>query len=82
MCSKMCMLSHSSYVQLFATLWTVALQAPLYMGFSRPEYWSGLQCPPPHGLPNPGIEFMSPASTCQLFTTEPPAKPVSKIQLT
>ena len=36
-----------SHVQLFATLWTVAHQAPLCMGFSRQEYWSGMQCPPP-----------------------------------
>ena len=39
-----------------ATLWTVAYQAPLSMGFSRQEYWSGLQCPPPGDLPDPGIE--------------------------
>ena len=46
------------------TLWTVACQAPLSMGFYRPEYWSGLQCPPPGDLPDPGIEpvsLMSPA---------------------
>ena len=36
----------------------VAGQAPLSMGFSKQEYWSGLPCPPPGGLPNPGIEFM------------------------
>ena len=41
------MLSHFSHVQLFVTLWTVAHQAPLTMGFSRQEYWSGLPCPPP-----------------------------------
>ena len=41
------MLSHFSCVQFFATLWTVAHQAPLSMGFSRQEYWSGLPCPPP-----------------------------------
>ena len=35
---------------------TVACQAPLSMGFSRQEYWSGLPCPPPGDLPNPGIE--------------------------
>ena len=51
-----CMLSHSSRVQLFATLWTVAHQAPLSMGFSRQEYWSGLPCPPPRNLPDSGIE--------------------------
>ena len=42
--------------------WTVAHQAPLFMGFSRQEYWSGLPCPPPEDLPDPGIEPMSPAS--------------------
>ena len=41
------LLSHFSRVQLFATPWTVAHQAPLSMGFSRQEYWSGLPCPPP-----------------------------------
>ena len=48
-----------SHVQLFATLWTMALGAPLSMGFSRQEYWSGLLCSPPGDLPNPGIELMS-----------------------
>ena len=42
-----------SHVQLFATLWTVSRQAPLSMGFSRQEYWSGLLCPFPGDLPNP-----------------------------
>ena len=50
-----------SHVQLFVTPWTVAHQAPLPMGFSRQEYWSGLPCPPPGDLPNPGIELRSPA---------------------
>ena len=50
------MLSCFSHVQLFATLWTVAFQAPLSMGFSRQEYWSGLLCPPPGNLPKPVIE--------------------------
>ena len=44
-------LSHFSCVQLFATLWTVARQAPLSMGFSRQEYCSGLPFPPPGDLP-------------------------------
>ena len=44
-----------------ATLWTVARQAPLSMGFPRQEYWSGLPCPPPGDLPDPGIESASPA---------------------
>ena len=45
-----------SCVRLFATPWTVALQAPLSMGFSRPEYWSGLPFPPPGDLPDPEIK--------------------------
>ena len=45
-------LSHPySHIQLFATLWTTSHQAPLSLGFSRHEYWSGLPCPPPGGLP-------------------------------
>ena len=48
-------------VRLFTTLWTAADQAPLSMGFSRQEYWSGLTQPPPGDLPDPGIEPMSPA---------------------
>ena len=51
-----CMLSHFSCVWLFVTLWTVAHQASLSMGFSKQEYWSGLPCPPPGDLPDPGIE--------------------------
>ena len=50
------MLSHFSYVQLFVTLCTITQQAPLSMGFSRQEYRSGLPCPPPGDLPNPGTE--------------------------
>ena len=46
----------------FATSWTVALQAPLSMGFSRQEYWSGLPFPPPGDLPGPGMEPASPMS--------------------
>ena len=49
------MWSHS-HVQFFVTLWTVACQAPLSMGFSRREYWSGLPFPSPKDLPNPGIK--------------------------
>ena len=48
--------------QLFMTPRTVVHQAPLSMGFSRQEYWSGLPFPPPAGLPNPGTEPTSPAS--------------------
>ena len=46
-------LSRFSHVRLFATQWTVALQAPLSMGFSRQEYWSGLPCLTPGDLPYP-----------------------------
>ena len=53
------MLSQFSCVRLFATLWTVASQAPLSMGFSKQEYWNGLPCPPPGDLPNPGIKSAS-----------------------
>ena len=44
-----------SFVQLFVTLWTVAYQDPLSMGFSKQEYWSELPFPSPGGLPDPGI---------------------------
>ena len=57
----MCACSVLSYVQLFATPWTVAHQAPLSMGFSRQECWNGLPFPPPGNLPNPGIEPESPS---------------------
>ena len=62
------------HVRLFVTPWTVALQAPPSMGFSRQEYWSGLPCPPPGDLPDPWIEPASPALTGGFFTTEPPGK--------
>ena len=52
-------LGHLSHVQLSATLQTVAHQAPLSMGFSRREYWSGLPCPPPGDLPASEAEPMS-----------------------
>ena len=48
-----------SFVHLFLTPWTVAHLAPLSMGFSRQEYWSGLPFHPPGDLPNPGIELES-----------------------
>ena len=56
----------------FVTPWTIALQAPLSMGFSRQEYWSGLPCPPPGDLPAPVIKpmsLMSPALADKFFTT-------------
>ena len=56
------MLSHFSHVWLFATLWIVACQAPLFMGFFRQKYWSGLPCPSPGDLPYPEIRPASPVS--------------------
>ena len=56
---SMCLVAHSWLT--LATPWSVACQAPLSMGFSRQEYWSGLPCPPPGDLPSLGIEPRSPA---------------------
>ena len=63
-----CEVQSLSRVRLFATPWTVACQAPLSMGFSRQEYWSGLPFPSPGDLPNPGIEPGSPALQADAFT--------------
>ena len=57
-------------VQLFATLWTIARQAPLSLGFSRQEYWNGLPFPLPGGLPDAGIELTS--CTAGRFSTTKP----------
>ncbi|CAI9155108.1 unnamed protein product [Rangifer tarandus platyrhynchus] len=72
MITTWCILSPFSLARLFVTLWTVAHQTPLSMGFSRQEYWSGLPRPPPEDLPDPGIEpasLMSPALAGRFFTT-------------
>ena len=69
-----CVLSH---IQLFATPWTSACQAPLFMGFSRQDYWSGLPFRLPGDLPDPGIKPESPVSPAladRVFTTESPGK--------
>ena len=58
MCVCVCA-SHFSCVRLFETLRTIAHQAPLSLGFSRQEYWSGLSCPPPGDPPDPGIKPLS-----------------------
>ena len=66
-----CVISPFSPAQLLSTLWTVALQAPLSMGFSRQEHWSGLPCPPPGDLPDPGVKptsLTSPALAGGFFT--------------
>ena len=71
-----------NHVRLFVTLWAVARQAPLSMGFSRQEYWSALPCPPLGNLPDPGIKPMSltfPALAGGFFTTEPPGKPAAYV---
>ena len=67
-----CILNRSSHVWLFTTSWTVACPAPLSMGFSRQEYWSGLPCPPSGDPPDPGIKpssLTSSALESRFFTT-------------
>ena len=61
----------------FVTSWTVAHQAPLSLEFPRQEYWNGLPFPTPGGLPDPGMEPMSPALAGRFFTTEPPKEAAS-----
>ena len=61
-----------SCVQFFATLWIVAYQTPLSLGFSRQEYWVGLPFPTPGNLPNSGIHptsLVSPVLAGRFFTT-------------
>ena len=73
-----------SCVRPFATLWTVAHQIPVSMGFPRQEYWTGLPFPSPSDLPNPGMELTSPESPAlahTFFTTMLPGKPLTKIFL-
>ena len=80
---RACVLSHFSHILLVVTLWTVARQASLSIGFFRQEYWSGLPCPPPGDLPDPWIKpasLMSPALAGEIFTIEPPGKPSMEIQ--
>ena len=64
-----------SVVSESATPWTVAHQAPLFMGFSRQEDWSGLPFPPPGDLPDPGIKSRSLSSKADSLLSEPPRKP-------
>ena len=73
------MLSCFRCVQIFATPWTVVHQAPLSMGLSRQEYWSGFPCPPPGDLSHSGIEpeiLMSPALQAGSLPLAPPGKPL------
>ena len=67
-------INHS--VQLFATPWTVALQTPLPMGFSRQEYWSGLPFPSPGDLPDSGMELGSRTLQADSLPSEPSRKHV------
>ena len=67
-----------SCAQLFVSLWTAAHLAPLAMGVSRQDYWSGMPCPSAGDLPDPGSELRSPVSPALaggFFTIEPPGKP-------
>ena len=68
-----------SRVRLFATPWTIAHHAPLSMGFSRQEYWSGLPFPSPGDLPDTGIEPRSPALQADTLPSEPPGKPIKSL---
>ena len=72
------LLSHFGHIQLFATPWIVAHQAPLSKGFPRQEYWSGLPFPSPGELLNPGVKPEPPAVGGRSFTTEPPGKPTEE----
>ena len=74
MCVCVCVCVPSG-VQLCVIQWTVARQAPLCVGFSTQEYWSGLPFSTPGYLPNPGTEPTSPALADGFFTTEPPGSP-------
>ena len=79
------MLGRFSCVGLFVTPWTVAHQAPLSMGFSRQEYWSGLPGPFPGDLPDPGIEptsLVSPALAGGFFTTSATWEALEYVDLT
>ena len=73
-CARACVHAHArmralSHVQLSATPWTVACQAPLSVEFPRQEHWSGLLFPPPGDLPNPGIKPASLALADGFFAT-------------
>ena len=70
-------LNRFSCIRLFATLWTLARQAPLSMGFSRQEYCSGLPWPPPGELPNPGITPASPGTLALQVDSLPLSHPGS-----
>ena len=70
-----------SHVCLFVTLWNVAHQAPLSMEFSRQEYWSGVPCPPPGDLPDPGLKSESPELQADFLLSESPVSSHSVVVL-
>ena len=81
---NVCVCQLLSCIQLFTTLWAVAHQTPLSMGFSRQEYWSRLSFPTPRALPTPAIKpgsLVSPALAGRFCTTEPPGKPWNHVSL-
>ena len=63
-------------IRLFAAPWTVARQAPLFMGFSRQDYWNAEPFPSPGDPPDPGIKVQSPASPADFLQSESPGKPI------
>ena len=65
----------------FGTSWTIAHQVPLSMGFLRQDYWNGLPFPSPGDLPEPGIKSTAPALGGKFFTTEPPGKTTTHLQV-
>ena len=74
-CAIQLLFSCSVVSDSFATPWTVFRQAPLSIGFSRQEYWSGLPFPPPGDLPDLGRALMFPTLAGKSLTTEPPGEP-------
>ena len=76
----MCVCVSRSVVSDSVTQWTIALQAPLSMGFSKEEYWSGLPFPSPGDLPNPEIKPGLPALQADSLPSEPPGKPERLLQ--
>ena len=74
-CVCVCECFSCSAVSNSATPWTVACQAPLFMEFSRQEYWSGLPYPPPGDLPHSGNEPGSPTLQADSLLSAPPGKP-------
>ena len=79
-----CVLSCATRVPLFATLWTVAREAPLAMGFPRQEHWCGLPCPSPGHLPYPGFEAVSlrsPPLAVGSLPLVPPGSPLIPLSL-